>query len=323
MPIQSIAWFIRQWLTENDRWSSPKALVGESYGGLRVAGLSRVLAENYGINLNRAILISPAMYSEIAETRYSILGPITKFPSQAAIAAHYGLNDLGTGTGALPAIEEFALNGFAVGLANLGRMDAAERDAFYDTVSGMLGLDRELVERKRARFTDQEFAVALLADQGLVLDRYDGTQTSDNPFPELTELGTFDRSLAVLTGVLLPPFMDYVRNDLGFVTDRDYIPLNIAVNQQWDRNSTTGGPEDLATALAQNLDLKALIVHGMHDLATPYFLSRYIVEQSTVSEGARQRLFFGVYLGGHMFYLQSASRDELLVEVRGFYEGIE
>jgi carboxypeptidase C (cathepsin A) len=288
-----------------------------------VAGLSRILAENYGINLNRAILISPAMHTEIAETRYSILRPITRFPSQVAIAAFQGKNDLGTGIDALPAIEDFALNEFATGLANLGRMTESEQDAFFDKVAGMLGLNRDLVERKRARFTDQEFAVALLADQGLILDRYDGTQSSDNPYPELSSLGTFDRSLAVLTGVLLPPFMDYVRNDLGFVTDRDYIPLNMAVNVQWGRNSASGGPDDLATALAQNEDLKALIVHGMHDLSTPYFLSRYVVEQSTVAEGARERLFFGVYPGGHMFYLQKASRDELLADVRGFYEGLQ
>lgn len=320
--MHALAWFIRQWLTENNRWSSPKVLVGESYGGLRVAGMSRILAENYGINLNRAILISPAMHTEIAETRYSILGPVTRFPSQVAIAAHHGLSAAGAGLDALPAIEDFALNDLAIGLTNLGRMTEAEQDSFYDRVAGMLGLDRHLVERKRARFTDQEFAVALLADQGLVLDRYDGTQASGNPYPELTALGTFDRSLAVLTGVLLPPFMDYVRNDLGFVTDRDYIPLNMAVNAQWDRNSTSGGPEDLATALAQNEDLRALIVHGMHDLSTPYFLSRYVVEQSTVAEGARERLYFGVYPGGHMFYLQRASRAELLSDVRAFYEGI-
>jgi carboxypeptidase C (cathepsin A) len=319
--MHSIAWFIRQWLTVNGRWSSPKSLVGESYGGMRVAGLSRILAENYGINLNRAVLISPAMHTEIPDTRYSILGPVTRFPSMVAIAAFQGRSTAGTGVEALPAIEEFALNDLTTGLINLGRMSEEEQDAFYDTVAGMMGLDRDLVERKRARFTDQEFAVALLADEGRIIDRYDGTQTSDNPFPELSELGTLDRSLAVLTGVLLPPFMDYVRNDLGFVTDRDYIPLNMAVNMHWDRNSPTGGPEDLATALTQNEDLHALIVHGMHDLSTPYFLSRYAIEQSTVSDSARERLNFGVYPGGHMFYLQTASATSLLDDVRAFYDG--
>jgi carboxypeptidase C (cathepsin A) len=321
--IHSIAWFIRQWLTANDRWGSPKSLVGESYGGQRVAGLSRILALNYGINLNRAVLISPALRTDIAETRYSILGPLTIFPTQAAIAAHHGLNGLGKGTEALPEIETFALTTLATGLASLGRTDAAAQKAFFEAVAGMIGLDPAFVARERARIGDQLYAATLLQDEGLLLDRYDGTIATDNPTPELPGLNTYDRSLAVLTGVLLPPFMDYVRGDLGYRTARDYIPLNLEANARWDRSSSTGGPDDLAIALAQNTDLKALIVHGMHDLATPYFRTRYVVEQSTVTPGARERLFFGVYPGGHMFYLKKASRAEFAADVRAFYEGIK
>lgn len=321
--LDSIAWFIRQWLTENDRWGSPKALVGESYGGQRVAGLSRLLAQSYGINLNRAVLISPALHAEIAETRYSILGPVTIFPTQAAIAAHWGLNGLPKGPEALPEIETFALTTLTTGLVTLGRTDAATQKAFFDTVAQKIGLSPEEVARKRGRIGDQEFAAALLADRGLLLDRYDGTIATDNPIPELPGLNTYDRSLAVLTGVLLPPFMDYLRHDLGYRSSRDYIALNIAANMAWDRASTTGGPDDLAIALAQNTDLRALVVHGMHDLATPYFRTRYMIEQSTVTPEARKRLSFGVYPGGHMFYLQNASRAEFAKDVRKFYEGID
>jgi carboxypeptidase C (cathepsin A) len=82
-----------------------------------------------------------------------------------------------------------------------------------------------------------------------------------------------------------------------------------------------GTPEDLAVALTQNTDLKALVVHGYHDLGVPYFLSRYLLEQVTISPGARKRLFFGTYEGGHMFYLRTRSRAELAADVRSFYQG--
>jgi len=59
--LDSIAQFIRQWLTLNNRWGSPKAIAGESYGGMRVAALTRILAEKYSINLNRAVMISPEL----------------------------------------------------------------------------------------------------------------------------------------------------------------------------------------------------------------------------------------------------------------------
>ncbi len=319
--MQSIAWFIRQWLTENDRWSSPKALAGESYGGQRVSGLSRILAQDFGINLNMAVLISPALHTEIPDTRYSVLGPVTLFPTQAAIAAHYGLNGAPPGPEALEEFERFSLNELASGLVRLGRSDDATRKAFYDMVADMIGLDADFVARKRARIDDQMFATTLLQDKGLMIDRYDGTIATENPIPELPGLNVLDRSLAVLTGVLLPPFMDYVRTDLGYESDRNYIPLSMEVNLAWDRSSPTGGPDDLALALAQNPDLRALVVHGMHDLATPYFQTKYVLEQSVVTPEARKRLYFGVYPGGHMFYLQQASRAEFAADVRKFYAG--
>jgi carboxypeptidase C (cathepsin A) len=113
--------------------------------------------------------------------------------------------------------------------------------------------------------------------------------------------------------------MDYVRTDLGYVTDRDYRPLNLDVNQAWDRSSTVGRPEDVGIALAQNSDLKVLVVHGVYDLVTNYFMSRFVLEQAARAEAARKRLFFGTYEGGHMFYLRKASRAEFTADVRGFF----
>ncbi len=59
-----------------------------------------------------------------------------------------------------------------------------------------------------------------------------------------------DSHLRYLSGVLLAPFTDYVRKDLGYVSDRPYIPLNLPINMSWDRSAKLGGPDDLAIALA-------------------------------------------------------------------------
>jgi carboxypeptidase C (cathepsin A) len=318
--LHAIATFIRQWLTVNQRWGSPKAIAGESYGGQRVAALTRILAEDYAINLNRAVLISPALNLGLADSHFAIVAPMTLLPNQVAIAAHHGLSTVKNDPAAFKAVEDYALTGFATGLATLGRASPQERAAFYAKVGGMIGIDPVIVARQGGRVSESIFAANLLASRGQVIDTYDGTQATDNPTPDKQEIGVFDRSLTILGGVLLAPFMDYVRKDLGYVSNRPYIPLNLEVNMRWDRNSKLGGADDLGIALAQNTDLKALVVHGWHDLNTNYLLSRYVLEQATRAPSARKRLFFGTYAGGHMFYLRAESRAELAADVRGFFE---
>lgn len=317
--VNSMAIFIRKWLTVNNRWSSPKAIAGESYGGLRVAALMRILAENYAVNINRAILISPALQVEVDPGNYSILYPLSLLPTQAAIASHHGLNDIKVDEAGMNAVEAYALNGFLTGLVSLGRSTPEERKAFFDTVARYTGLDPRLVELHNGRIGEALYVGSLLSSRGLILDRYDGTQATDNPTPQEPGLAVLDRSLTVLSGVLLAPFMDYVRTDLGYTSDRAYIPLNLVTNASWDYSGEIGTPEDIGIALAQNPDLKALVVHGYHDLVTNYFMSRYTLEQTTRARGARERLYFGTYPGGHMFYLQSASRSEFFKDVQGFF----
>ena len=318
--LDSLGMFIRQWLTVNKRWGSPKAIAGESYGGMRVAALTRILAEKFSININRAVMISPELNVDDDFSDYSLVLPMTQIPTQAAVAAVHGRGSLGSGSAAMTAAEDYALNEYLPGLASLGRMTPEKRDAFYKRLSEVTGINTTLLARHRGRIDQLVFAGSLLADKGLVLDRYDGSQATDNPTPQDPGIGILDRSINILTGILLTPFMDYVRTDLGYVSDRAYIPLNLEANSSWDRTSTVGVPDDVGIALAQNTDLKVLVVHGAYDTVTPYFLSRYVLEQATRAKGARERLFFGTYEGGHMFYLRKASRTEFAKDVQGFFE---
>ena len=321
--VDAIAGFIRQWLTVNKRWASPKGVAGESYAGQRIAALSRVLAEQYGVNLNRAVLISPAFNVPTLNDMhaYDLLHPTTLLPTLAAVAAYHGKSKIKNDAAGHKTAEDYALEGYLTGLATLGAASPVEQAAFHGKVAALIGIDPALVARHRGRVPEPVFAIELLAAQGKVLDNFDGTQASDNPVPDKRDdVGAAPRSINVLSGVLLPPFIDYVQRDLGHATVRPYITLSLEVGGLWDRKSKSGTPEDLALALTQNTDLKALVVHGYHDLAVPYLLSRYLLEQVTISPGARKRLFFSTYDGGHMFYFRKESRAQLARDVRSFYE---
>ena len=57
--IKSVGAFIKRYVTENGRWASPKYILGESYGGMRSAGLAYHLQSEHGMNLNGVVLVSP------------------------------------------------------------------------------------------------------------------------------------------------------------------------------------------------------------------------------------------------------------------------
>src|SRR5467141_1306469 len=50
--VKSLAQFITNYISRNDRWNSPKFLIGESYGTFRSAALSNYLQSENGVYLN-------------------------------------------------------------------------------------------------------------------------------------------------------------------------------------------------------------------------------------------------------------------------------
>ncbi|PIS01224.1 MAG: peptidase S10, partial [Chlamydiae bacterium CG10_big_fil_rev_8_21_14_0_10_35_9] len=81
--------FIRDYLTENQRWNSPKYIIGESYGSTRTAGLSSYLLE-HGIFLNGIILVSSALdFKNFVFSEDNLLPYIFFLPSYTAAAWHH------------------------------------------------------------------------------------------------------------------------------------------------------------------------------------------------------------------------------------------
>src|SRR5690606_18169852 len=131
---------------------------------------------------------------------YDLLHAMTLLPTQAAIAAHYGRSTIKSDAAGYKEAEDYALTGYVTGLATLGQMSEQEQAAFYAKVGGLSGLDPALVALNRGRVGEGVFATNLLAAQGKVLDIYDGTQSSDNPSPEIRDQYAIrPRSLSILS----------------------------------------------------------------------------------------------------------------------------
>src|SRR6266576_4747123 len=59
--VKSLAQFITIYVTRNNRWNSPKFLIGESYGTFRSAALSNYLQSHDGLYFNGIVLISSVL----------------------------------------------------------------------------------------------------------------------------------------------------------------------------------------------------------------------------------------------------------------------
>jgi carboxypeptidase C (cathepsin A) len=75
----------------------------------------------------------------------------------------------------------------------------------------------------------------------------------------------------------------------------------------------------LQTALLDHPATKVLVANGRYDLVTPYFASRWLIDQLAVPDAVRAAIRVKVYDGGHMMYMRPASRAALAADVAALF----
>jgi carboxypeptidase C (cathepsin A) len=78
---------VYDWLLQNDRMTSRKYLVGESYGGNRVPRMAYYLQNTLGLGVSGITLLSPAL--DMAMHGNDVLSPTSAMVSLPAMAAGY------------------------------------------------------------------------------------------------------------------------------------------------------------------------------------------------------------------------------------------
>jgi carboxypeptidase C (cathepsin A) len=317
--LDALAQVIRLHLTRSNRLTSPVYLVGESYGGFRAARLAQLLSAQEGIAAAGIMLISPAIeFRLMSGDRFDVLSWALRLPAYAAVAleAKQALS-----LEALKEPERFALNDYLVALA-AGPRGMPEH--FYDRVAELTGLDATTVSRWGGRIPPGAYVKALRRGDGQLLSRYDGTVSAPDPNPA----SPYGEDDPLLQGTIAPftrAFTAYAHDELGVNTELAYRLLANDIGRHWQwhdgnsgQRSDVGAADALARALALQPRLKVLIAHGLTDLATPYMMSRYVVDHlpSTVTA---ERVTLKLYPGGHMMYLRSGSRRQLHDDAAAFY----
>ncbi len=324
--IESVGEFIRMYLGQAGRWSSPLFLVGESYGTTRAAGLSNHLFER-GISLNGILLVSSVLnfqtirFAEGNDSTYPLI-----FPSYAATAWYHKRLPANLQSKPLKQVlaeaENWAMNEYAPALMRSDRMSAAEKQTLLDKFSGYTGLSRAFVEQSNFRVDLGAFNKELLRDQRRTTGRLDSRFTGIDR-SAATDSPETDPSMNAIRPPFTATFNDYVRNDLNFKSDLEYYILGGGITSPWSYNLAQGYANtaaNLQSAMQKNPYMKVFVASGYYDMATPYFATEYTLAAMNLDPTLRKNISVSYYEAGHMMYIEKNSLKKLKDDAAAFVQ---
>lgn len=328
--LESLGEFMQRCLSRFERWSSPAFIAGESYGGYRVAKLARKLQENYGIGLNGAILISPALeISLLFGSDYDLHHWVDVFPSFVASAWHHKKGIFAKKSmelsAALTLAESFATNELAKFYVGAGFMADKEKESVFKRYAELSGLDLDYVRRKDGRVSHVDYVRNLLKAEREVCGLYDASITAVDPYPDRDAYQGPEPTLFSIDRVFTSGVNSLLREWVGVKSERDYKLLNLEVNSAWQGDNKkdafeppNGATDDLRYGMSLNPHMKVFVTHGYFDLITPYFASNRLISLMKLTPEQRARLTVEHHAGGHMFYSWKKSRRDFTKSIAAF-----
>lgn len=320
---ESLAAFIRLWLAENRRWNSPKYLLGESYGTLRIGALLNELEGGYtDVAINGVALISTVLDFRYDDTTPgNDIGYVGLMPGFAATAWYHGKVDRSAWNDDLEAFladaRTFAIEEYMPALLHGVMLPADRRARVVADLSRYTGLSEQFLDRANMRVTLRRFQRELRRDEGLSVGRLDSRFTG----VEVDGVGEgpeTDPSFYGIDASFTASMLDYFTRTLGVDITEYYSTIGGVRGWNWDAGSS--GDNNyinvapwIARAMRQNSDLEVLVTQGYYDLATPFFSAELMFNQPGFDQ---DRVTFTYYEAGHMMYIHEPSLVTFSEDVR-------
>lgn len=322
--------FIMRYITVNQRWNSPKFLIGESYGTTRSAALADMLG-NDGIQLNGVVLISSILNYGIEAPGYDMTY-IGNLPSYAAAAWYYNKipNKPANVADWVQQAREFAGGPYAAALFEGDKLPADQLNSIAEQVSHFTGLSVKYIKEANLRISPARFRKEVLRDEGHTLGRYD-MRFEGEDVDSAGEFPGYDASDTGIGGAFVAALHDYLQRELKYETTDTYRPSAGTIGQwDWHHRPTSGGfghggqqsmpyvAADLASAIRKNPHLQVFSANGYFDLATPFFITEYDIDHMQLPPELRGNIHFGYYPSGHMIYLNTVALHQLSGDLGNF-----
>ena len=314
--IKYLAAWVGTFVSRKQRWESPKYLIGESYGGTRVMGLSLALQNKQWMYLNGVIMVSPADYKTFRDN--DPISSALNLPYYTATAWYHKKlsSDLQSKKleEILPECEQFTINKLLPAIVKGGFIDAKEKEDISQRMAYYSGIDKQKIMDSNLELTTSYFWKELLRKEGKIIGRLDSRYIGIDR-KNIGEDVDYSPELTSWNHSFAPAINHYIRKELHFTTDIQY---NLFGSVHPWNNQKNNVRDDLRKAMAQNPFLKILTQSGYFDGATTYFSAKYSMWQIDPSGKMKNRMYFKTYKGGHMMYLRKEDLQKSTDDLRDF-----
>ncbi|PZF84557.1 S10 family peptidase [Jiangella anatolica] len=309
--IESVGEIIRQWVTAEGRWLSPKLLAGESYGTTRAAALAQHL-QSTGMYLNGLMLISCALNFGVAEFQVGNDNAYARYLPFYAAAAHYHGRHPGRELRDVVAeAEGYAARDYLYVLARGSRLSGQERANAVATVARLAGVSEDYVDRADLRLEHWRYFTELRRADGLSVGRLDARFTG--PAGDGVADGMdADPSMDAILGPYATAYQHYARAELGIEDTTPFHVFGPDVIGKWSYKEFENAPvsvlDRLSRAMRQNPHLRVHVAFGYYDGATPFSCAEDDLAHLKIPADLQGNIERRYYEAGHMMYVHEPSR---------------
>lgn len=315
--IKYLADWLDVFVSRVGRWTSPKYLIGESYGTTRVSGLALELQNSHWMYLNGVMLVSP---TELGIKRDGPVGDALNLPYftaaawyQKALSPDLQQKDLEQ---ILPEVEQYTINEVIPVLARGGFIDNQKRQEVASKMAHYSGLSEKVILQHNLAVPERFFWKELLRDKGLTIGRLDSRYLGIDRM-EAGDSPDYNAELTSWLHSFTPAINYYLRDVLKFKTDMQYNMFGPV--HPWDNSKDQTG-ENLREAMAENPYMHLMIQSGYFDGATNYFAAKYTMWQIDPSGKMKGRMEWHGYRSGHMMYLRAEDLVNANEHIRQFIQ---
>ncbi|MDQ1155516.1 S10 family peptidase [Brevundimonas sp. SORGH_AS_0993] len=322
---RAVSDFIRAWIKANGRETSPKYVLGESYGTIRAAVMAGQLAQD--MPLDGVFLFGQAINMiETSQRVDNMIAYATNLPALAAIAVYHGKVDKGPRAmnRFIDDVYAWGMTDYLAALVQGQSLAQPRRRAVAAELERLTGIDADFYFDGDLTISKVAFAGMLLADRGQRLGVYDARYVGPAPTQGRRPQDPFE---AKVSAGVLPMMQRYLRTELAPERDAaDYRPLAPGADAwTYDPTGGAGGPFNeydyparLVPAFNANPRFRLMIGTGIYDLTTTVGPALYLAAQSDYPV---ERVIQRRYEGGHMAYTNRPALTAFTRDIRSFVTG--